>query len=154
MTRRRVILVLGVVGILTVLYLGWGFLVGLERAAYLSFLSKRQECLKELGKRILDYTEKDEGTLPESLDEMLALGIVTADDLVTESIRGIRVSRQFRPVPQMHYLSKLLLLIERYDVPYHDNTNVLTLGGRVYCVHERDVKEDDELRRAHGLPPV
>ncbi len=110
-----------------------------------------------IGKRILVYALKHDSKLPQSLQELNDFGLLSvADADFMEPERGVRVIRQYRPVPTTSLPADLIIMIESYDPPPgapECRFNVLMLDGRVYACNElvEIIEKDSGIRRANGL---
>ena len=151
--------IIAFIAILVLAYALYSHNVWWNRVQYLRWLSARTESLRLVGERLLNYAQKHDGRLPQTLEEIIGNGVMARDEVeFTDPEGNIKVTRHLRAVPTSGLAKDLILFVETYDPPPGQDFVVLTLGGCAQVERSRNkekvIKHDNETRRAHGLPEI
>jgi hypothetical protein len=123
-------------------------------------LSARQESLRALGQKLLEYAQAHEGRLPESFIAMQDEGLITPADVSPLDPYGrFDIKCQLRPLPRADLAGNLIMVLETYEESDYGTFNVLYLSGDVLAESKLGevLRKDNDLRRSLGLaelPPI
>lgn len=132
----------------------WNYSAGFNQHAFSGLLSARQESLRALGQKLLEYAQAHEGRLPESFSAMQDEGLITpADVRPLDPCGRFDIKCQLRPLPRADLAGDLILVLETYEESYYGKFNVLYLSGDVLaeCKLGEVLRKDNDLRRSLGL---
>lgn len=127
-----------------------------DRVQHLRFLSTRQFALGALGERTHAYATRNDGRLPQSMEEFIDAGLLGKSEVAFLDQRsGVKITRTLRAVPTTQASEELILFIEAYD-PSADEWSVLDLSGFSYICKDLAgrIASDNALRREQGLPEI
>lgn len=129
----------------------------LDRYVRGRWTAERQEFLAAFGEKILAYAHEHDNQLPQSLQEVIDLGLLPSIEVgLMEPGGNIRIAHQFRPLPTTNLPKGLVIMIERYDPSpgiLGSKFNVLMLDGTVHACEDvaEILKRDNQTRRVNGL---